>query len=299
MLKIKHRFHNPSGTGRRSGYHQRVDQVNFDDAYPPTFQGQYLPHNRQVELAPNNIVIRKTPKGSASNPIIHWQYAHVPETGLSWSWSKPYLDHEFLDFRDAVAEAQQGLTRLDDEPLPLFLTIPPDDQWPDPKIPNAEELTLTLQTILDDTGIKTLTWSYQKFALIPALSGKRVKTDTRRLIAEASQFIATMTHRLPEFVRPNLRWENLSGTITDVDDAIFQAYFGATRDQLESISRATAHAEDKLLAHMADQTISAADARARAYRAQVWSQVEKTLGSMGFRLEPQQDQPPFGRNLRL
>ena len=112
MLTTRHRLQTPTGTGQRNGFHRHIDSVNRDETSSYPFEGKFIPDNRQVDLLPNDIIIRKSPKGSKGNPINHWQYAHVPEPGLQWIWSKSYLDTELLDFRDAVDEAQKGMTKV-------------------------------------------------------------------------------------------------------------------------------------------------------------------------------------------
>ena len=105
-MLARHTLFSPILTRKRHGFHKLVLAVNEDYANGYAFSiGMFIPDGVEVDLPIGGIMVRKIPIGPVTRPSATWAYAHVPNHGETWEWSKEYSAKQFLTFRDIVAIA--------------------------------------------------------------------------------------------------------------------------------------------------------------------------------------------------
>lgn len=280
----RHRLPSPATTGRRKGFHRIVTQVTEGNTNANAFQGPYIPDNEETDLTPASVVVRKTPGGSARNPLNAWHYAHVPPKGQPWHWNGPYRDEDFLTFRDAVKQAlitQPTLTQFQPPHfIQTLLATPPRPA----DTPTLQDFRSSMETLLNLPGILHVTYDPASNILLPVTADNQEHHQSRPLLQLANRTFQNLTLNLPDFVRDQLSWTDLAGAITLPDEVVFQAYFGLPMSLMTLENTQPSPPPDTLVADSLSLTLAAALTRIPPYRAQLWQALQHYLSTSGFRL---------------
>ena len=110
----------PKGPGKRTGRHRIVHSVDPNRADGYAFNGQFIDHDKQVDLPVGAVLVRQTPTGSNRYPSTSWAHAIIPGQGQPFHWSDEFDHTIFLTFRDIVHQLaqEQAPPRAQTRPTP-------------------------------------------------------------------------------------------------------------------------------------------------------------------------------------
>ena len=280
----RHRLPLPTATGHRKGFHRLITQVLDGTTNTQAFQGDYLPADQETDLAPGAVIVRKTPTNSIRNSAVIWHYAHVPQEGLPWQWQGPFEDADFLSFRDTVHHALQAWSQTTlEQPPPFLQNIPVHTPTPG-DIQTGAQFRQALETILQQPDVQDVVYDHQRLRLVPHTADGPDHSAHHQLLTPPSTFIEHILSRIPFFMVRSFRWKGLEGNVAADEDAIFQHYFGMSRQYARFLLTPNPQPPDMVVINLMRKAAAAAEARIPAYSSQIWTAISQNLKTIDLTL---------------